>query len=162
MASNGVKRDSRTVHSLELINGFAQRKNFQASQTRFDFDDSVSGFIQLPKYSSPVTLRFKPGCYPSVDSIMKAITKAALGKKEKKLIETYRSNDSMLSWKIDGVTRRLHVKTNGIVRYEGLNSTAVSEDLKNILDTDVITTQNYISQNYSGSGSSSPNSSPPV
>ena len=97
-----------------------------------------SGFIQLPKYSSPVTLRLKPGCYPSVDSIMKAITKAAMGKKESKLMENDRSNDSMLSWKIDGVTRRLHVKSNCIVGNEGLKITVVSEDLKNILGTDVI------------------------
>ena len=97
-----------------------------------------SGFSKLPKYSSPVTLRIKPGCYASVDSIMKAITKSALGKKKNELIENNPPIDSMLSWKIDSVTRRLHVKSNGTVGNEGLKITVVSEDLKNILGTDVL------------------------
>ena len=97
-----------------------------------------SGFIQLPNYSSPVTLRLKPGSYPSVHSILKAITKAALRKKESKLMENDRSNDSMLSWKNDGVTRRLHVTSTGIVGNKGIKITVVMEDLKNILGTDVI------------------------
>ena len=68
---------------------------------------------------------------------MKAITKAALGKKASKLMENDRSNHSMLSWKI-GVTKRLHVESNGIVGNEGLKFTVVSEDLKNFSSTDVI------------------------
>ena len=128
MAGNGAKRDSRTVQSRN-------NKNSRHHKPGLISMTVPSGFIQLPKYSSPLTLRLKPGCYPSVDSIMKAITKAALGKKESKLMEKDRSNDSMLSWKIDGVTRRLHVKSNGIV---GLGITVVSEDLKNIFCTDVI------------------------
>ena len=69
---------------------------------------------------------------------MKAITEAALRKVESKLIENYWSNDSILSWKIDGVTRRLHITSNVIVGKEGLSITIVSKVLKNFLGTDVI------------------------
>ena len=97
-----------------------------------------SALTQIPSYSEPVTLCIKSGCYPSVDSIMKAIMKAALGKKDGKLIENLRTNDSLMSWKIDSVTRRLHVKSSGIAENEAFKIIAVSDDLKNILGTDII------------------------
>ena len=97
-----------------------------------------SALTQIPNYSEPVTLCIKPGCYPSVDAIMKAIMKAALGKKDGQLNATPRTNDSFMSWKIDSVTRRLHVKSSAIAENEAFKIMAVSDDLKNILGTDVI------------------------
>ena len=97
-----------------------------------------SALTQIPNYSEPVTLCIKFYSYPSVDSIMKATMKAALGKKDGKLIENPRTNDSLMSWKIDSVTRRLHVKSSGIAENEAFKIFAVSDDLKNILGTDII------------------------
>ena len=97
-----------------------------------------SALTQIPNYSEPVTLCIKSGCYPSVDSKIKAIMKAALGKKDGKLIENPRTNDPLMSWKIDSVTRRLHVKSSGIAENEAFKIIAVSDDLKNILGTDII------------------------
>ena len=59
--------------------------------------------------------------------------KAALGKKDGKLIATPRTNVSLMSWKSDSVTRRLHVKSSGIAENEAFKIMAVPDDLKNNL-----------------------------
>ena len=97
-----------------------------------------SALTQIPNYSQPVTLCIKPGCYPSMDSMMKAIMKAALGKKDGKLNANTRTNDALLTWEIDGVTRRLHINLSGIAENKAYKIMTVSDDLKSNLGIDVI------------------------
>ena len=87
----------------------------------------------IPRYSPPVTKFVKPGCYTSIDSLLKAVVKAAVGKKVGEA-----DSDKLLLWKIDPVTRKLSVKFNGSIEEEGLIILPKSSDLKNILGTSVI------------------------
>lgn len=93
-------------------------------------------------YSAPVRHRLKPGCYTSVDTILEAMSNIATGKKSKSGNEskaTSPAHDSpMLSWKTDKVTRLLQVKFRGNLQEDGMKISIQSNDLQNILGTNVI------------------------
>ena len=92
-------------------------------------------------YTAPVKHRLKPGCYTSVDSILASITKIAMGEEQigRKRISSSPDNVlSLLSWKVDNVTRKLHVKFCGNHKQYGLRIFTESNDLRNILGTNVI------------------------
>ena len=95
----------------------------------------------LPLYAAPVKHRLKPGCYTSVDSILASITKIAMGEKQNGRKRNPSSPDnisSLLSWKVDNVTRKLQVKFYGNHKQHGLRIFTESNDLRNILGTNVI------------------------
>ena len=95
----------------------------------------------LPFYTAPVKHRLKPGCYTSVDSILTSITKIAMGEEQigRKRNSSSADNVSpLLSWKVDNVTRKLQVKFCGNHEQYGLKIFTESNDLRNILGTNVI------------------------
>ena len=95
----------------------------------------------LPFYAALVKHRLKPGCYTSVDSISASITKIATGEKQigrKRNPSSPDNVSSLLSWKVDNVTRKLKVKFCGNHNQHGLRNFTESIDLRNILGTDVI------------------------
>ena len=103
--------------------------------------ESQSPASTLPFYTAPVKHRLKPGCYTSVDSILASITKIAMGEEQigRKRISSSPDNVlSLLSWKVDNVTRKLHVKFCGNHKQYGLRIFTESNDLRNILGTNVI------------------------
>ena len=94
-------------------------------------------FRNTSQYSIPVSLHIKPGCYSSVESILKAITKAAVGKKLKQQ-EPLQKNIPLLSWKIDDATKKLNVKFQGNLEKDGMVIKLKSQDLQNILGTSTV------------------------
>lgn len=91
------------------------------------------------QFTPPETRQIKSGCYPSIDSIMKAIVKSA---DDHIRIETptYNKNTEAsrlpsISWKVDCATQELRIKYVGNLERHGLVIKAKSHDLKNILGT---------------------------
>ena len=94
-----------------------------------------------PSYTAPVTHRIKPGCYTSVESILEATSKIATGKKkvgEKRNASSPDIVPSLLTWKIDKLSGKIHVKFCGSIEKDGLKVFTESNDLQNILGTNVI------------------------
>ena len=90
-------------------------------------------------FTAPEVRYIKPGCYSSIDDIMEAIVKSATRNDNEKLLPprnqhpTDTTSRSTISWKVDRLTQKLHVKFWGNLEQNDLVIRGKSQDLKNIM-----------------------------
>ena len=91
------------------------------------------------KFSTPEVRYIKAGCYSSIDDIMDAIMKNAIGNSKEKILSPNAPGQSTnISWEVDKATQEPRVKFSGNVEKHGLVIQAISQDLKNILGMIII------------------------